>query len=355
MKKCTQKEIARKTKISQTAVSIILNGSDVSHIPLSTIRRVKKEAQKCGYFAKADKLKKKVITKNTHIAWLIGDSGSVLPQQDLSGSHYYFEFFRGITTVLRANNMQLYIYNENDFPNIAQILRDEKIAGCIITVDIKPKLLKEISELVPVVFLGRQSDHISADTVFPDNGNGMHCLMEFLTERNFTRIGFFGLKPFNYFTLTRWNAYKNYLTDRNLYDEELVFIPERIKGGIPEINYFAKEAFTYWTSRNIMPQAVVTMYDGYAFGLLHAGVSKGICIPGQISVAGFENISAGIYTNPALTTIDQKKTRMGEIAAEMLCERVGGYEGKSRKFLVEPELIERDSVGFINVNTEKAG
>jgi len=77
-------------------------------------------------------------------------------------------------------------------------------------------------------------------------------------------------------------------------------------------------------------------------GALRAARSRGLQVPGDLSVVGFDDLFLSSYTTPALTTVRQPKQAMGTKAMEILLELLEGSTPESQ-FIVKGELIIRDS------------
>lgn len=93
------------------------------------------------------------------------------------------------------------------------------------------------------------------------------------------------------------------------------------------------------------PTAVIAVNDITAAGVIKGLTTKGIRVPMDVSVAGFDNIGLSSMITPALTTVDQPGFKTGEIAALMLINSIEGKRHENIK--IEPELIIRDSVSEI--------
>jgi DNA-binding LacI/PurR family transcriptional regulator len=78
------------------------------------------------------------------------------------------------------------------------------------------------------------------------------------------------------------------------------------------------------------PTAVFCYNDMQAFGAMRAVRERGLRVPADISVAGFDDLYLASYTDPPLTTIHQPTQEMGREAAEILVELVGGGNPTSR-------------------------
>lgn len=91
------------------------------------------------------------------------------------------------------------------------------------------------------------------------------------------------------------------------------------------------------------PTAVIAANDVVAFGLISALGSRGVHVPGDMSVVGFDGLLLGARSNPPLTSVQQPVTEMGRIAIE-LAERAA-ENGRVEHIVLRPTLIVRSSTG----------
>ena len=87
------------------------------------------------------------------------------------------------------------------------------------------------------------------------------------------------------------------------------------------------------------PTAVFCYNDMEAFGALRAARERGLRVPRDLSIAGFDDLFLCSYTDPPLTTVRQPKQEMGCDAAEILLDLLAG--GKPRSIVKQGELIVR--------------
>ncbi|MEA4889947.1 MAG: substrate-binding domain-containing protein [Clostridiaceae bacterium] len=79
----------------------------------------------------------------------------------------------------------------------------------------------------------------------------------------------------------------------------------------------------------------------YAIGSMRAILEKGLSIPGDVSVVGFDNSELSRYCHPPLTTFGLPLKRMGELAYQLL---TGNLDNKIGKLQINADFIIRDSV-----------
>ncbi len=90
--------------------------------------------------------------------------------------------------------------------------------------------------------------------------------------------------------------------------------------------------------------AIITLSDVSAIGVYEAAQKHSFSIPQTYSVVGYDNIFATKYLAPALTTVHQPKEQTGFLAANMLLGHIADKEGDKVQVILNPTLIERDSV-----------
>ena len=81
----------------------------------------------------------------------------------------------------------------------------------------------------------------------------------------------------------------------------------------------AKEATQRLLNMKNMPDAIFGINDDMAIGALRAAAEAGIRVPESLSLAGFDNITAGRYTSPALTSVEQPRSEIARLLVEELC------------------------------------
>jgi LacI family transcriptional regulator len=89
--------------------------------------------------------------------------------------------------------------------------------------------------------------------------------------------------------------------------------------------------------------ALFAYNDISAIGAIRAIQEQGLRVPQDISVMGFDDIPGAAFHTPSLTTVQQPLNRMGEVAAQVLLERIEGKKEYPTDIAIEPELVVRES------------
>jgi DNA-binding LacI/PurR family transcriptional regulator len=91
------------------------------------------------------------------------------------------------------------------------------------------------------------------------------------------------------------------------------------------------------------PTAIFAANDLAAFGALHALEQRGVAVPDDVSLVGYDNIRPGILGHNNLTTIDQPRREMGVTAVRLLLDRLDRKRTRARHVLLPPTLVVRAS------------
>ena len=97
--------------------------------------------------------------------------------------------------------------------------------------------------------------------------------------------------------------------------------------------------------RNVSFSAVVCANDEMAAGAMDTLRARGLRIPDDVSLVGFDNAPLSRYLYPKLSTVNYPITDMGRMAAQWVLENVYGHTGMKVQHVFEPKLVIRASAG----------
>jgi alanine racemase len=97
-------------------------------------------------------------------------------------------------------------------------------------------------------------------------------------------------------------------------------------------------------SEGELPTAVIAMSDVIALGLLEAFGERGVTVPEEISVVGFDDIPEARLVRPRLTTVSQHGFAKGRVAADILMRLISGEE-PAHHTVLDAQLVVRESAG----------
>jgi LacI family transcriptional regulator len=175
---------------------------------------------------------------------------------------------------------------------------------------------------VPVVILGdfttptKQPAHW--DQVTSSNLEGARLAVEHLIQLGHRRIGFVQGAEGTPSSLRRLAGYRSALEQAGLpIQDELIAPGDYTQAG-------GRRALASLLALAQPPTAVFCANDLTAFGALEVAHRRGLEVPGDISIVGFDDIDEAASAQPPLTTISQPPRRVGTVTAETLIERLGG-------------------------------
>jgi len=96
------------------------------------------------------------------------------------------------------------------------------------------------------------------------------------------------------------------------------------------------------------PSAIVAVNDVTAAGALHCASDRGVRVPNDLSVVGFDDIPLAEFAQPALTTVNIPRDTIGRLAFQALQEMLSRSAQKGREYAVTPRLVVRESTGKPN-------
>jgi len=98
-------------------------------------------------------------------------------------------------------------------------------------------------------------------------------------------------------------------------------------------------------ARAALPRAIACANDQTALGVMSALAARGIDVPGQVAVCGFDDIPVARHLRPQLTTVRQPIQELGATAFEILHSMISNGEPASREVVLPTRLILRESCG----------
>ena len=150
------------------------------------------------------------------------------------------------------------------------------------------------------------------------------------------------MKNFWCYRKDKLNGYKKALEDNGIaFDEKLA-----VAGAYSDSGTVPPLAEILLAEK---PTAIFAADDGVALKIQETMEAKGLKVPDDISVAGFDNTQDSVKMKPALTTVEVFFDEIGKIAVKKLNELINHQSDISTKTVVQPKLVIRDSVKIIKL------
>ncbi|HEX3045871.1 MAG TPA: HD domain-containing phosphohydrolase [Bacillota bacterium] len=200
---------------------------------------------------------------------------------------------------------------------------------------------------LPVVSIGMEFENIPS--ILTDNKVGFRDLLNHLiTEHGFSRLAYISGPPENQDALERYAIYLEALQEHHLiYDSTLMvqgdFTPQAGIDAVKTLLDYRKAQF----------EVIVAASDDMALGALDELNRRGVKVPEDVSVVGFDDLAIGSFSSPPLTTVKQPFYDQGRRAAEIVWNMIQGRE-VPLKVKFPTKLVLRDSCGCFSQLTSKA-
>src|SRR5690606_5885555 len=165
---------------------------------------------------------------------------------------------------------------------------------------------------VPVIVVDREVPGVEVDRVLADNARGGWLATNHLIQRAHERIGCIAGPSDVTPNAERLVGLRRAMSEAGLSVDE-----SRIQQGHFQFQVGYAIA-SEWLARSEPPTALFCCNDLMAIGAIHAADERGLSVPGDVAIIGFDNIPLASYFQPGLTTVAQSCDLMGELAAELL-------------------------------------
>jgi len=169
---------------------------------------------------------------------------------------------------------------------------------------------------IPLVLVNTYVDNDNIHAVYHDDYGGGRLLMEHLLSRGYRRIAYMGDAQGGRITAERSRAWRDILHEAGIEPAVAVNGPTgRLTGGASAVEPLLATAQAAWGRP---PEAIYCYNDMMAIGAISVLTQRGLTIPHDIAVTGFDDIDVAAFTAPPLTTLRQPRRAMGIQAMRIL-------------------------------------
>lgn len=337
-RRVTTQDVAEQAGVSRATVSFVLNDVPGMRISAKTRRRVKQAALQLNYHP--DATARRMVSGKTHVL------GFVLCQ---TGDQTFADAFlpqvlTGLSHGAAAQGYHILfepIAPDDKTGSYARLIRERHVDGIVLSgprTDDR-ELARIHAEGAPIVMMG-QLPSMNIPFVDVDNIGGAERATRHLLDLGHKRIGLITNAPPAYTACTdRQKGYRQALTHARVrYSTELV----RYGNFTPQSGFIAMNQLLDLRSR---PSAIFVASDTVAFGALHAIRRRGLRVPQDIALVGFDDVPLSEYIDPPLTTLRLPAYQLGQGAANLLVRLIRKESIENFQILLKTKLIIRESCG----------
>jgi LacI family transcriptional regulator len=323
-------QVARRAKVSTATVSRVLNNASV--VKNTTRARVMRAIEELKYHP------------NLHARNLAGGKsntiGVIVSNME---NPFFFDIFKTVESEAHANGFEVVVANTDYRPeqlvSSIRLMIGRRVEGlAAIVSEMDSALIEELNEShIPVVFYDVGVTRKNVTNIRVDYRRGVEKILEYLHSMGHRRLGFVGhhaiLGPINERLKTVIESAARFpsMEVRTTADTDT------LEGG--------RQAARSLLSTGYQPTAIICVNDIMAVGALRELRERGLRVPQDISVTGFDNVKLSEFCYPALTTVHIPRDRIGRIVFERLAPKPDKPEASDHEIVIDPEFVLRDSTG----------
>jgi len=325
--KATIYDIAKATGVSIATVSKVLNNT--GRISEATRKKVLKAIEELGY--EKSTIASALAGKNTYtIGFLLPDINNPFFAEVARGAEDA-AFERGYSVLICSTD-----HREEKERSYLKTLRHKRMDGLVIATGTTPReTLEELmDEGVRIVLMSREIPGALIGSVMVDNHLGGQLAAEHLLSLGHRKIGMI-MEPLS--IGSAHDIFRGFQKAVEGTDAEL-FVSEETGFGIEAGARLAGEMLT----RHEVT-ALFAANDELAVGVLQACRERGIRVPEDLSVVGFDNTILSRIVTPALTTVAQPIYELGRRTVHLLMDGIENESQPKNREVLEPRLIVRES------------
>jgi DNA-binding LacI/PurR family transcriptional regulator len=222
-----------------------------------------------------------------------------------------------------------------------EMLLEREMAGLIVvsghhadTLTSSDRYQRLLDRHIPLVLVNGHVDDLQAVFVSDDDHNAMRIAVAHLTELGHERIGLAAGPAYYVPVIRKVEGFSAAVKDREPLIEHSLFT---IEGGRAAADALLDQGAT----------GIVCASDLMALGAITAARTRGLTIPRDLSVVGYDDSPMMAFTDPALTTVRQNVPAMCNAAVRALLEQLAGRSLLRQEYLFHPELVVRGSTGAV--------
>ncbi|MGG1598108.1 LacI family DNA-binding transcriptional regulator [Paenibacillus naphthalenovorans] len=333
MSSVTIKDIAKLAGVSHTTVSRALNDSPL--INPETKERIKAIAGSLQYTPNYS-ARSLVLDRSYNLGLFF----STLRTGTSAG--FLYEAIKGVNDVIK-DEYNLIVRGIDDYKSFHQVNR-KSFDGIIVmsqSASDQPFIEYAAEKGIPLIVLNREIEDVQVMNVVPDDQSGAFRMTEYLIQQGHRRIAIIEGKEGFKSTQSRRDGYLEALRKYHVAFSEAM----SAQGNYDlESGYAAMNRLLDLPER---PTAVFCCNDDMALGAVKAITERGLKVPDDLSVVGFDDQLFSAFMTPALTTIRRPIEEMSRAGAAKLLAFIESKQLEHETVYFNTELVIRDSVKTI--------
>jgi len=307
-------DVARAAGLSTTAVSRHLNG----HITLPEATRKRIDAAVAVLDYRPNPTARRLSTGRSEAIAL------VTPSID---NPFFAELAAAVEVAATEHGYAVSITSTRGDPkrelDAIQRLREKQVDGLMLMIDCPQDptgpVARAIETLDTVILLDEDIEGLNVPRILADNRSGGYAATRHLLDQGHRDIAHISGPKAMFSVAGRYQGYCDALAEAGLPKGACIFGEYTREFGRSASRKLLSEQLN--TQR---PTAIVAGADAIAIGVLETAKDMGICVPDELSLTGFDDVTYAALLAPALTTVRQPVALMGHLAFETLLAQMNG-------------------------------
>lgn len=324
-------DIAKHLNVSVSTVSRALN--DYDDVAPKTRQRVFDAASELGYYP-SDAARSLRLQRTDRVGLLVPSTINYMGE-------YFSELILGVTLASAelGSNLMLYATTTDELEQLTRICRAREVDGVILigSAQLEEAIPFLKKEALPFVVLGRPVDDPDVSFIDSDNTRGALIAMRHLIELNHVRIAYIGRSEQPAINTKRIAGYRQALEEASLSCDDELLVSAHLG------SHTGYQAMNKLLDLPAPPTAVCAFNDQIAMNALQAALERGLSVPQDVAIIGYNDIRSSLSTTPRLTTIRQPLPEMGKKAVEALMTLVAERNKGPVQLTLPIKLVVRGS------------
>ncbi len=324
-------EVARRAKVSTATVSRVLNNPEA--VKSTTRARVNQAIEELKYHP------------NLHARSLAGGKsrtlGIIVSNME---NPFFFDVIKVAESDAHARGYEIVVantdYRREQLVRSIQLMLARRVSGlALIVSEMDPSLVHELTAShIPIVFYDAFTSEPGIWNIQIDYESGMRRLLDHLHRSGHVRMAFVShhsnLSPMGVReeiftrTVSELSPHIDFMSVTNV---------DGLDGGAAAAREILDSGFD--------PTAILCVNDFMALGVLTQLRKRGLRVPEDISVTGFDDIKLSEYCYPALTTVHIPRARIGHLLFDALVPEPGAQPQPAHEFVIDTHTVLRESTG----------
>lgn len=329
-KRPSSMDVARLAGVSRATVSAYINGT--RYVSPELGEKIEQAIKDLNYTP--DPLARALKMKDAKTI------GLVIPVM----SRFYTPIMQAVNEIAHQNRYGFLLCSSEEDParerEVLEIFQAKRISGILLapcSADNLDFLSTVISRGTPIVQINRKIDGLDTDSIISDNFKAAHTATRHLIEKGRRHLVLLGFDDRTLSANQKKAGFEEAISAAGINEHTIIPIKDHDRMDI-------SRAFHEFLDSDRPMDGLICSTQGKTSVALDILKERGVSIPGEVSVIGFDDTPWSALLSPPLTVVSENTHLMGETAATLLMERIEGMKtGASESIVLEDDFIIRSS------------